>query len=119
MIEASTSFPASLITIAGGYGCSGQAVQARRLIAGLYEVKFDGSPVGIAIATSEAAGGIYSYPEANTVSVRRLGPGDFMVSVYNPATNALLDDAFAVVTPVDRLGLACVAWLNQCRASRC
>jgi hypothetical protein len=93
-IPASSAF-SSTFTPVGGYNCSGQSVEARRLSMGRYEVRFNGSPATQAVATA-----IVTSFKADMVSVTNQGPGLFTVYVLDPlpAPGAFVDDAFTVVT---------------------
>jgi hypothetical protein len=97
MVPADVTYPATLTNIYGAYNCTGQAVQARRISTGEYEVKFLGSPVRIAIGTSQQA--YAGFPQPTVVSVSNQGPGDFNVVVFNPSSTAVIDNSFALVTP--------------------
>lgn len=90
-VPASSSFAPSL-TAVGGYNCSGQPVQARRLFKGVYEVKFVGSPVGIATGTVQTTC-------TCILSVSWNSPGDFTVSVYSLGAADFTDESFALITP--------------------
>jgi len=93
-IPASSAF-SSTFTPVGGYNCSGQSVEARRLSMGRYEVRFNGSPATQAVATA-----IVTSFKADMVSVTNQGPGLFTVYVLDPlpAPGAFVDDAFTIVT---------------------
>jgi hypothetical protein len=94
-VPASSSFSSSLVNLGDAYNCSGQAVQARRITDGEYEVKFLGSPVTIAVGNVMTPTiGLTAF-----ITVVELGPGDFEVVVYNPTLPGAEDDAFALVTP--------------------
>jgi hypothetical protein len=94
-VSASPTFPAAFTPVAG-YNCSGQSVEARRLSMGRYEVRFNGSPVTQAVATSIVAGF-----KADMVSVTNTGAGLFTVYVLDPlpAPGAFVDDGFTMITP--------------------
>ena len=93
-IPANSAFSSSFTSV-GGYNCSGQSVEARRLSMGRYEVRFNGSPATQAVATA-----IVTSIKADMVSVTNQGPGRFTVYVLDPlpAPGAFVDDAFTVVT---------------------
>jgi len=93
-IPASSAF-SSAFTPVGGYNCSGQSVEARRLSMGRYEVRFNGSPSTQAVATA-----IVTSIKADMVSVSNQGPGLFTVYVLDPlpAPGTTIDDAFTLVT---------------------
>ena len=63
---------------------------------GRYEVRFNGSPVSQAVATSIVTGF-----KADMVSVTNTGPGLFTVYVLDPlpAPGAFVDDGFTMITP--------------------
>jgi hypothetical protein len=95
LVPASSSFPSTFTAVSGAYDCSGQAVQAKRLGLGDYEVQFLGSPAAIAVGSVELSGAAnFAY-----ASVGELGPGDFEVRVFNTFTSASQDGPFALVTP--------------------
>jgi hypothetical protein len=98
-VPSSSSFSSTLADLPNAYNCSGEAVQARRIVIGKYEVKFLGSPVTIALATVQT-------PMNSLVAfatVQDLGSGDFEVTIFNPSLNGgaggIEDDPFAIVTP--------------------
>lgn len=94
-VPASAVFPA-VFTPVGGYNCSGQSIEARRLSMGRYEVRFNGSPVTQAVATAIVTGF-----KADMVSVTNQAAGLFTVYVLDPlpAPGAFVDDAFTIITP--------------------
>jgi hypothetical protein len=94
-IDASATFP-STFTAVTGYNCSGQSVEARRLSMGRYEVRFNGSPVTQAVATSIVTGF-----KADMVSVTNQASGLFTVYILDPVPSpgAFVDDAFTMITP--------------------
>jgi hypothetical protein len=94
-INASATFP-STFTAVTGYNCSGQSVEARRLSMGRYEVRFNGSPVTQAVATSIVTGF-----KADMVSVTNQASGLFTVYVLDPVPSpgSFVDDAFTMITP--------------------
>ncbi len=96
-VPASAAFP-STYTNVGGYNCSGQAVQAKRIGAGWYEVRFLGSSSNIAVATSDAGAGGTAYND--NVGLLRAGPGEFIVSVWEvPGAGEARDDPFSMILP--------------------
>jgi hypothetical protein len=98
-ISASATFP-DTFTGVQGYNCSGQAIQAKRIGPGDYEVQFLGSGPAIAIGNidlpSNGTPGI-----VGSLSIRTLASGDFEVYIYNPNAggNHLDDEQFSIVTP--------------------
>jgi hypothetical protein len=98
-VPASTTFPATFTGVQG-YNCSGQAIQAKRLGAGDYEVQFLGSGPAIAIGNvdlpSNATPGLAAF-----ITVKTISNGDFEVLIDNPNAggNHLEDDQFSLVTP--------------------
>jgi hypothetical protein len=82
--------------VAGAYNCSGQAVQARRIGVGDYEVKFLGSPVTIALGNIVDPSTITDHA---FVSFTQIGAGDFEVLEFNAVLAAAQDRQFSVVTP--------------------
>jgi hypothetical protein len=94
-IAASAGFSSSF-TAVPGYNCSGQSVEARRLSMGRYEVRFNGSPVTQAVATSIVTGF-----KADMVSVTNQASGLFTVYILDPVPSpgAFVDDAFTMITP--------------------
>lgn len=96
LVPASATFSSTLTNVAGAYNCSGQAVQARRVGLGDYEVKFLGSPVTIALGNIVDPAG---FTDNAFVSFTQISAGDFEVLVRNQVLNAAQDRQFAVVTP--------------------
>lgn len=96
LIPASSSFSSSFTDVGLAYNCSGQAVQAKRIGLGRYEVKFLGSPVAIAAGNVVDPPGIIDHA---FVSFTQQGAGDFLVFVYNAVTASEQDRPFAVITP--------------------
>lgn len=80
------------------YNCSGQSVLARRTATGKYEVKFTENPAGIAIGSPLEADGLEGW-DVNSISINRIGAGDFRVQIWNDPTSAHLNDSFAILTP--------------------
>jgi len=93
-ILARASFPSSFTNVAG-YNCSGQAVQAKRINTGWYEVRWLGNPSNIALGTSAAGAGGISFDE--NVAVLRTGPGDFIVTNSEVSTHSGADEPFNLV----------------------
>ena len=96
LVPASTTFSSTLTNVAGAYNCSGQAVQARRIGVGDYEVKFLGSPVTIALGNIVDPSTITDHA---FVSFTQIGAGDFEVLEFNAVLAAAQDRQFSVVTP--------------------
>jgi hypothetical protein len=94
-VDSSASFSSSFVQVSG-YNCSGRSVEARRLSMGRYEVRFNGSPVTRAVATSIVTG-----VSADAVSILSEGPGLFQVNVLNPVPSpgAFVDHAFTMIAP--------------------
>jgi len=92
-VDASAAFP-STFTAVPGYNCSGQTIEARRLSLGRYEVRFNGSPVTQAVATS-----IVTMITADMVSVTNSASGLFIVYILDPVGNTLIDHPFTMITP--------------------
>jgi len=96
-VQGSPSFPSSFVDV-GGYNCSGKALQARRIMTGLYEVRFVQSPVRLVVGMgAQDSGGLY--PNADVVNAVSIDAGDFRVSVYNPPTSKVVDDTFVLLAP--------------------
>ncbi len=95
-VVASAGYPSTFTDLGlNGYNCSGQAVQAKRINTGWYEVRWLGNPSFIAIGTSDTgAGGI---PFSDNVSVLKNGSGDFIVYVMEVASASGKDHPFHVV----------------------
>jgi hypothetical protein len=96
IIPSSASFSSSFVNLATAYNCSGEAVQAKRISTGEYEVKFLGNGSAIAMGTDNdtQCGGV---PCPDFVSVDGSG-GDFLVAVTNTDDNAV-DGKFDLVVP--------------------
>jgi hypothetical protein len=94
-VDAAPGFSATFTQVSG-YNCADQTVEARRLSMGRYEVRFNGSPVTRAVATSIVPG-----VTADMVSIINEGPGLFVVHVLDPlpAPGAFVDHAFTMITP--------------------
>jgi hypothetical protein len=83
-----------------GYNCSGQAIEAKRTSPGLYTVRFDGNPAGIAIGTVNSAGpGGAEDPEVAFVSVNSLAPGEWAIHLYQPDPGTQPDVPFELLLP--------------------
>ena len=78
------------------YNCSGQAVEARRIGAGVYEVRFLGNPAQIAVGSADVVG--EGTPPFDAVTVSTQGAGDWKVSIFRNGTG-FADDRFALVVP--------------------
>jgi hypothetical protein len=97
VIPASPTFPTSFVDLASAFNCSGQPVQARRLTAGGYEVRFLRSPVRIAVGNIVLPS--LTPASAGMVNFALVGPGDFDVAVTDGSGTTGLDEPFDVVTP--------------------
>jgi hypothetical protein len=69
----------SFADISIGYNCSHEAVQARELGTGVYEVRFPDNPAWLAVGNVIDVGGCSGGPCVGTVSFTRVGPGDWRV----------------------------------------
>ncbi len=95
-IPATPTFATGFVNLRPAYNCSGQPVQAKRVNAGGYEVRFLGSPVTIAYGNIVFPRPVPS--AAGFVSFAQLGPGDFDVAVTDGSGRGL-DEPFAVLVP--------------------
>jgi len=78
------------------YNCSGQAVQAKRIGAGDYEVKFLGNPAFIAVGTvNSLCAGVAC---EDFVSVDGSG-GDWLVSITPVGGGPTIDLPFELIVP--------------------
>ncbi len=96
IVPASASFSSSYVNLAISYNCSGEAVQAKRLSEGEYEVKFLGNGSAIAMATDNDTS-CSNTPCPDFVSVDG-SSGDFKVAVWNLTSNPV-DGQFDLVVP--------------------
>ena len=69
------------------FNCHGGAPQARRVDAGIYEVRFPGNDAQVAMVSSAAA----------EATVGLVGPGTFRVTLWVPGRQDAVDTPFAVV----------------------
>jgi hypothetical protein len=92
-VDGSATFP-STFTAVPGYNCSGQTIEARRLSMGRYEVRFNGSPVTQAVATSVVSGFF-----ADSMGITNSASGLFIVYILDPAINSFVDRGFTMITP--------------------
>jgi hypothetical protein len=97
IVPASASFSSSFVNLSISYNCSGEAVEAKRLSAGEYEVKFVGNGSAIAMATDNDTTTCSGTPCPDFVSVDGSG-GDFKVAVWN-LTSTPIDGQFDLVVP--------------------
>jgi hypothetical protein len=93
-VPASGTFSSTFATI-GGYNCSGQAVQAKRINTGWYEVRWLGNPSTFALGTSNDGAGGIAFDD--NVSVLIKGAGDFIVTNDQVATHTEVDHPFNLV----------------------
>jgi hypothetical protein len=96
LVPGSAAMSTAFTNVSGAYNCSGQAVQARRLSLGRYEVQFLGSPVTIATGSIVNSAGTF---DNAFVSFTRLAPGHFHVLIYNAVIASGQDRPFSVLTP--------------------
>jgi hypothetical protein len=95
-VPAATGF-SSTFTQIGGFNCSGQAIQAERIGAGVYDVQFLGSPVTLAVGnTMQPAVGVVN--RIASINIEENGPGDFTVYEWGPSNNTI-DIPFDLLTP--------------------
>lgn len=95
-VPASGSFPSTFTDVSEAYNCSGGAVQAKRIGAGSYEVRFLNSPVTIATGNIVNNSG---FIDSAFVSFTRIGPGHLRVHIYNAVLESTQDRPFSVLTP--------------------
>jgi hypothetical protein len=69
------------------FNCAGPAPQARRVTAGIYEVRFPGNAAQVATASSAAA----------ETTVGYIGGGVFRVDLWVPGRQDAIDTSFTVV----------------------
>ena len=96
-IQAGAEFPEEFVTIPSTYSCSGAAVEARRLTAGRYEVKFVGNPAAIAVATVQGSEG--SLPGAAFASVSLVTNGLWIVRIWDAPDGKEEDRPFSMILP--------------------
>ena len=94
-VDASAGFSGTFTQVSG-YNCNGQKIEARRLGMGRYEVRFNGSPVTRAVATS-----IVPSATADMVSIVQEGAGLFQVDIIDPLPppGAFVDHKFTMLAP--------------------
>ena len=92
----SALFPSSFTTadVESPYNCSGQSVEARRTGMGFYEIRFNGTVGGLAVATPFQAPS--ASPSTMHISLSRTSSGTFAASIENSA-GALTDWPFVIV----------------------
>ena len=92
----SAGFPSSFTTadVESPYNCSGQSVEARRTGMGFYEIRFNGTVGGLAVATPFQAPS--ASPSTMHISLSRTSSGTFAASVENSA-GILTDWPFVIV----------------------
>jgi len=92
----SAAFPSGFTTedIESPYNCSGESVEARRTGMGFYEVRFNGTVGGLAVATTFQAPS--ASPSTMHISLSRTNSGTFVASIENSA-GALTDFPFVIV----------------------
>ena len=95
-VIASSLFSSSFTTVdvESPYNCSGQSVEARRTGMGFYEIRFNGTVAGLAVATTFQAPS--ASPSTMHVSLSRTGNGTFAASIENSA-GTLTDFPFVIV----------------------
>jgi hypothetical protein len=76
------------------YNCSGESVEARRTGMGFYEIRFNGTPGGLAVATTFQAPS--ASPSTMHISLSRTNSGTFVASIEN-SLGALTDFPFVIV----------------------
>jgi hypothetical protein len=95
-VPAAAGFSATFTQI-GGFNCSGQAIQAERIGAGVYDVQFLGSPVTIAVGnTMQPSVGVVN--RIASINIEENGPGDFTIYEWGPNNNTI-DIPFDLLTP--------------------
>ncbi len=101
IIPASTTFP-NTFTSVNGYNCSGQGIEAKRVAAGDYVVRFDGSPVTLAAGNVNVSGNLTNV-QVGIVSFINEGPGLFEVTTYDPFNTTVQthfdDEPFLILSP--------------------
>jgi hypothetical protein len=92
----SAQFPSSFTTadVESPYNCSGESVEARRTGMGFYEIRFNGTVGGLAVATPFQAPS--ASPSTMHISLSRTSSGTFAASIENSA-GALTDWPFVIV----------------------
>ena len=103
-IAANVAFPATYTTnanqVLSPYNCSGGTVEAKRVGLGQYDVRFNGSPVALALGTVLLSQGD-APPNQDWVTINQIGPGEFRVGVSQlvTVTPVNVDDSFVIMTP--------------------
>ncbi len=99
-VIASSTFSSTFTTngVEAPYNCSGGTVEARRIAAGYYEVRFNNSPEVLAMA-STLAGAIEAVRATATIGVRSEAPGLFEVRIGDWSAEADEDYPFLILTP--------------------
>lgn len=96
-VPADAGFPSTFTPVSLSYNCSGGAVEAERVSTGLYEVRFQGNPAAITVATVNESGAEFPFPAA--VSVSLVTNGEWLVRVHNAASNTEIDAPFSMILP--------------------
>jgi hypothetical protein len=98
-VPGSEAFSGSFVALEG-YNCSAQKIEARRVSAGFYRVRFVGNPAGIAVTTINSSGpGGAEDPPPVIASVHSLAPGEWIVHLYEPDPGTQPDDTFEMLLP--------------------
>ena len=90
-LNAMQSFPDRYTSrgLSARYNCSGRAVQAKRLEAGAYDVRFSGNPSSVAVATPFGLSQL-------TITWTRAPDGAFRIFVFDPDGSSV-DGSFTLV----------------------
>ena len=96
-VPASEGFSESFVPVSPSYSCSGAAVEARRIVAGRYEVRFVGNPAAIAVATVD--GSEASLPPAAFASVSLQTNGQWIVRIWDAPVGKEVDLPFSMILP--------------------
>jgi hypothetical protein len=94
-IDASTGFSSTFTTtgVQSAYNCSGQSVEARRIGAGFYEVRFNGAGPGLVVGTTMQIPS--ASPSDRRIALSRTNDGTYVAAVMEGAS--LNDGPFVIV----------------------
>src|SRR3954467_13795967 len=94
-VHASTGFSSPFTTtgVQSAYNCSGQSVEARRIGAGFYEVRFNGAGPGLVVGTTMQIPS--ASPSDRRIALSRTNDGTYVAAVMEGAS--LTDGPFVIV----------------------
>jgi hypothetical protein len=96
-IDTGDSFSSTFTTngVESPYNCSGQTVEARRVMEGWYEVRFNGNTAGWALAGAHKDDDAYINVGVNVT--RNSSPGVFTVTIFETSESTSFEDDYSFV----------------------